>query len=399
MIVGETMTYTGPAPWRMLRAGGSVFLLIVLTACANPKAQTLIGSEIVAATPAAIAGEHRIFVATTRAASDDPREVFDGNRSLALSFATTDVTVPGIHKTGVVERPKNGVRDPSRYFTASSVARYPTSEAFVRELRQSIEANGGRALVFIHGYNTRFDDAVYRLTQLVHDAGYDGPAVLFTWASAGRTVDYIYDRDSATVARDGLERTLRLVEEAGASRIDVIAHSMGTWVTLEALRQLAITGDRDIDGKLGDVILASPDVDVDVFKSQMKRYGMPDRPFFLMLSRNDRALNISGIIAGNRPRLGEYTKDAEIAGYGVVVVDVTALEAGDATNHTKFADNPVLVRLLGERLRQGDRLTETRGNFAERLNNLATGLGQTAASAADIVITTPVEVIGTVARP
>ncbi len=392
------MARTAPDPWHAWRAAG-LAVLLALTACANPKAQVLIGTETVAATPAAIAGEHRIFVTTTRAASDDPREVFDGDRSLALSYATTDVTVPAIHETGAVERPKNGVRDPARYFTASDVARYGTDDAFVNDLSRSIAARGGRALVFIHGYNTRFDDAVYRLTQLVHDSGYGGAAVLFTWASAGRTVDYIYDRDSATVARDGLERTLRLVEAAGASRIDVIAHSMGNWVTLEALRQLAITGDRDIDGKLGDVVLASPDVDVDVFKSQMKRYGMPDKPFLLMLSRNDRALNISGIIAGNRPRLGEYTNDAEIASYGVVVVDVTALAAGDRTNHTKFADNPLLVRLLGERLREGDRLTETRDNFAERLNNLATGLGQTAASAADIVITTPVEVIGTVARP
>ena len=34
---------------------------------------------------------------------------------------------------------------------------------------------------------------------------------------------------------------------------------------MEALRQLAITDDRDLDGRLGDVLLASPDIDVDVF--------------------------------------------------------------------------------------------------------------------------------------
>ena len=376
----------------------ALLLCVAVAGCVNTQAQVLIGTELVSSSQNEIAGEHRIFVATTRARSENPREVFDNTRSLSLSFARTDVTVPAIHAPGAIERPKSGLRDPARFFTASEVATYDGKDAFVADLAATIKARGGRALVFIHGYNTRFDDAVYRLTQLAHDAGYDGAPVLFTWASGGRTVDYIYDRDSATVARDALERTLRLVEEAGASRIDIIAHSMGNWVTLEALRQLAITGDRDIDGKLGDVVLASPDVDVDVFKSQMKRYGIPDKPFFLMLSRNDRALNISGIIAGNRPRLGEYTNDAEIASYGVIVADVTALEAGDRTNHTKFADNPLLVRLLGERLRQGDRLTETRDNLAERLNSLATGIGQTAASAADIVITTPVEVLETVTR-
>ena len=60
--------------------------------------------------------------------------------------------------------------------------------------------------------------------------------------------------------------------------IDIIAHSMGTWLTMETLRQLAIAGDRDLGGKLGYVVLASPDIDVDVFKKQMMRYGKPDQP-------------------------------------------------------------------------------------------------------------------------
>ena len=107
--------------------------------------------------------------------------------------------------------------------------------------------------------------------------------------------------------------TLRLLAQSGARRIDIVAHSMGTWVTMEALRQLALSGDRDLGGKLGDVVLASPDIDVDVFKSQMRRYGKPDRPFFLMLSADDRALKLSGIIAGNRPRVGDYGDPADLA--------------------------------------------------------------------------------------
>lgn len=57
--------------------------------------------------------------------------------------------------------------------------------------------------MFIHGYNTQFDDAVYRITQIVQDSGYKGAPVLFTWASAGRALDYVYDTNSATVARMG----------------------------------------------------------------------------------------------------------------------------------------------------------------------------------------------------
>jgi esterase/lipase superfamily enzyme len=128
---------------------------------------------------------------------------------------------------------------------------------------------------------------------------------------------------------------------------------MGTWVTMEALRQLAITGDRDLGGRLGDVVLASPDIDVDVFKSQMQRYGKPRKPFVLLLSDDDRALKLSGILAGARPRLGGYADARDLAEYGVTVVDLSGI-GGDRLNHTKFAENPVLVRLLGQRLLQDD---------------------------------------------
>ena len=237
---------------------------------------------------------------------------------------------------------------------ASDVVGYETGPQFTSALGADMAARGGRAMVFVHGYNTGFDNAAYRVTQIAHDSGYPGTPVLFSWASGGRTTDYVYDKESASAARDQLEGTLRLLAQSGARRIDIVAHSMGTWVTMEALRQLALTGDRDLGGKLGDVVLASPDIDVDVFKSQMRRYGKPARPFILLLSEDDRALKLSGILAGSRPRVGDYRNAADLAEYGVTVVDLSAVEGGDSLNHTKFADNPMLVKLLGQRLREDD---------------------------------------------
>ena len=135
-------------------------------------------------------------------------------------------------------------------------------------------------LVFIHGYNTGFDDGVYRVTQIAHDTRYPGTPILFSWASGAKTRDYVYDKDSSTAARDDLEETLVMLSKSRSVKsIDIIAHSMGNWLAMETLRQLAIAGNRDLDGKLGYVVLASPDIDVDIFKKQMKRYGKPDRPF------------------------------------------------------------------------------------------------------------------------
>jgi len=363
----------------------------VLSGCAGGDHRLL---DAVAAEQAQIAGTHRLFVATTRAPADDPAELFGGGRAENLNFARVDVTVPATHETGRLEKPRSGERrDASRHFAAREVGVFGSENDFAAALRESLSHTGGRALVFVHGYRTAFDGSVYRGAQIVHDSGYGGTAVLFSWASTGRTVDYIYDNNSATIARDGLERTLRLLRDNGAQRIDIVAHSMGNWATMEALRQLAITGDRDIGASLGDVVLAAPDIDVDVFKSQLRRIGKPDRPFFVLLSRDDRALLASAIIAGNRPRVGDYGNDAEIAELGVVVVDLSALSGGDRLNHAKFADNPLLVQILGERLNAGDAFGSDTADVTHRIERLAQGLGQTLGSAAEIVITTPLEVI------
>jgi esterase/lipase superfamily enzyme len=364
-----------------------VIPLLLIAGCAGPRSHELILPYSVASA-AATAGTHEIFIATTRAQAQDPAQVFDGRRSDQLSLGRVAVSVPPVHKTGQIERPRGRVANPSKYFTASDFVAYPDEAAFVRALKTDLARNDGRALVFIHGYNNLFDDAVYRATQIVHDANYAGTPVLFSWASGGRTVDYVYDRDSTIAARDQLEKTLRLIVKAGAKRVDIIAHSMGNFLTIEALRQLAITDDRDLDGRLGDVILASPDIDVDVFKSQMRRYGKPNRPFILLLSRDDRALSVSQIIAGDRPRLGGYENTEEIVKLGLVVVDLTDVSSGDRLRHAKFADNPVMVRLIGEGLKRGDLRRDTEDPDAQ-LASLAEGLGDTLGETAKIAITLP----------
>ncbi len=371
----------------------ALVLVLAVSGCAGQQAHELIAASVASVPASQIAGSHQIFVATTRAEAKDTRQVFSGERSDRVAYAKVDMTVPAVHKVGQIERAKRGAADPGKFFTAQSVSGYRDETAFSKALRADIARRGGRALVFIHGYNTQFDDAVYRITQIAHDANYKGTPVLFTWASAGRTVDYVYDNNSASAARDALEETLRLVANSGAKRVDIVAHSMGNWVTMEALRQLAITNDRDLDGKLGDVVLASPDIDVDVFKSQMRRYGKPDRPFVVFASANDRALQISGLIAGRRPRLGDYADSQEIADLGIVVADLSAVKVEDRLNHTKFADNPILVQMLGERLNSHGTATPAGDEITQRVNSLAQGLGQTVASAAEIIITTPVNVI------
>ena len=165
----------------------------------------------------------------------------------------------------------------------------------------------------MHGYNTRFEEAVYRFAQIAHDAGAPVVPVLFTWPSRGKLFDYVYDRESATYSRDALESVLQsMVKNPNVTQISVLAHSMGNFVTVEALRQMAIR-NRGISPKIKDIMLASPDIDFDVFRRQIAEIEASDKspPVTLFVSKDDKALAASSLLAGSEPRLGEIDPHAE----------------------------------------------------------------------------------------
>ena len=147
-----------------------------------------------------------------------------------------------------------------------------------------------RVLVFVHGFNTSFESALFSFAQIVHDSKADVTPVLFTWPSRGSVFEYKYDRESANFSRDALEKLLnRLIKSPNVDEVTVLAHSMGAWLATESLRQMAIREGR-IPDKIGAVILAAPDLDVDVFRAQLNSLGKPRPRFIVFVSQRDRAL-------------------------------------------------------------------------------------------------------------
>ncbi|MDX8441986.1 alpha/beta hydrolase [Mesorhizobium australafricanum] len=302
------------------------------------------------------ASSHTILVATTRSRDARPGTFFDGERSSALNFASITVSVPPNHKAGNVEWPSSKPGNAQTDFVTRDGELLPNDKQFLAELNQRLKAQpkGQRkVLLFVHGYNTLFAEGLYRFAQVVHDSHAPSVPVFFSWASHGKTLDYVYDNNSATIARDGLERTLRLLLASDADEINVLAHSMGNWVTVEAFRQIKISGNVTSAGKLGTVILAAPDIDVDVFKSEMQRIGKPKKPFLIIVSRDDKALGLSRLIAGGKDRLGASKDTASLADLGAIVVDLSNVKANDATNHGKFAQVAEIAPDLRKVLAQG----------------------------------------------
>jgi esterase/lipase superfamily enzyme len=337
------------------RAGPVAVLLLasLLTGCAS---RHEVGALLANHEVSSRAKDHTILVATTRERDPRPGTYFGGERSQSVSYATVTVAVPPMHVPGKIEWPSQAPGNPTTDFVVRDAAYLDSEREFVKALNAQLAMRPPgrrRVFVFIHGYNTMFAEGLYRFTQIVDDANAPGVPVLFTWASRGHLTDYVYDSNSATAARDELEHTLRLVLASNAEEINILAHSMGNWVTVEALRQIKISGKLPPVSKLGAVVLAAPDIDIDVFKAQMRRFGKPRKPFFIIVSHDDKALRFSDFIAGGKQRLGAYSNDAELTALGAVVIDMTNVKADDPSNHAKFAQLAEIAPEMREVLERG----------------------------------------------
>ena len=257
---------------------------------------------------------------------------------------------------------------------------------------------GRRVLLFVHGYNTRFEEAVYRFAQIAHDSRAPALPVLFTWPSRGTLLGYAYDRESANYSRDALEAVLRtLATDPAVGEITVLAHSMGNWVALEAMRQMAIRDGR-VAPKIKQIILAAPDVDFDVFRSQIAALGQAHPPITMFVSRNDETLALSRAIWGDVVRAGAVQPGLEpyrskLAEVGITPIDLSSVSSSDPLNHSTFAASPQVVRLIGERLASGQALTDAKSGIGEKIGAVTLGAASTVGSAAGVVVSAPFAVI------
>jgi esterase/lipase superfamily enzyme len=347
-----------------------------------------------------------MLVVTTRAPSKDPRLLYTGRRDQNYSVDEISVSIPpdSTRKIGEVQWPRRLPPNPEKDFTTVAVKRLPPEATSGRAwLHRNLPKNG-KVLVFVHGFNNRYGDAVYRFAQIMHDSGADAAPILFTWPSAGKLFDYNYDRESTIYSRDGLETVLRfLAEDPQVSEVTVLAHSMGTWLAMESLRQMAIRDGR-VAPKIKSVILASPDIDVDVFGRQFRDLGNRHPKFTVFVSRDDRALAVSRFVAGNVNRLGQIDPEAEpyrseAMKDGISFIDLTRLKApGGDLNHDKFATSPQIVRAIGTRLVNGQSLSESKIGLGDSITILAAGTAKAVGTGAGLLVSTPLSVVDPATR-
>ena len=204
---------------------------------------------------------------------------------------------------------------------------------------------GGDVLIYVHGFKQTFETASLDAAHLSDGIKFRGRTMMFSWPSKAGLFDYAYDRDSAMWSRDDFERVLHsIVGVPGASRIHIVAHSMGTMLALESLRQLHAQYGDSVANRIGAVVFAAPDIDMDIFSSAINHIGPLARKITVITATNDRALALSGRLAGGMTRVGAAEK-AAIERLGVRVID--ASESGwGIINHDLFLSNADVQKVI-----------------------------------------------------
>ncbi|MGA0530822.1 alpha/beta hydrolase [Hansschlegelia sp. KR7-227] len=301
-----------------------------------------------------------IYAASTRTPESGRPTAFTDGRSSAVSYARYVISIPPGHRAGSIEWPK-AKADPATSFAV--IASTPLSEArFVAETTAAAaRARGPRrdVALFVHGYNYNFQESLFRLAQMEADADVGGAAVVFAWPSKAALAGYVADKESVTFSRDGLSRVVTLLTEApGSGGVTLVGHSMGGWLTMEAIRQLRLQRSDDAVRKLNDVVLAAPDIDVDVFRQQLRVIGRLQRPITLLVSKDDKALAASRLLSGDRGRVGALDVDdpaihEAARAEGVRVVDISQLASENGSDHDRYTALAAIYPKLQSQLAGG----------------------------------------------
>jgi esterase/lipase superfamily enzyme len=325
-----------------LRKNLGFWVAVVVLAACTPR-----GAVLVFDAPDSANYVAPIFVATTRAPSESPYD-FNEERSSKVSLARYDIAVPSSHEQGQIEWPKGTPNSDTDMLTVG-VKNFSSRASFIASAN-TFRQSGQESVVFIHGYNNTFAEGLYRFAQMAHDIDIQGPKFHFSWSSAGDARGYIYDRDSVLFARDGLEQLLTDVAKTSTDGVFLVAHSIGSALLIETLRQMSIGGNASLQNKLRGVILISPDIDVNVFSENLKRIKpMPD-PMLIFVSKKDLALRFSSFLTGNNKRLGVIDNLDSLKGNKIEIVDVSAFKDGDGLlNHSVALTSPTVLNLLKNR--------------------------------------------------
>ena len=291
---------------------------------------------------------------------------FGGEASAEVRVGSAQVLVPGAQfsKSAWLKPVREPVLLVGRATNAAKllirskrVLDEPAFRARAGTLMQAARLNPQAALVFVHGFNVSFDQALQRGAQLARDLNFDGPLFVFSWPSKGSMPRYGTDRSSADAAVTALVTFLgQVVSATGAKQVHIIAHSMGNRVLLPSLMKIERAAQSPVRAALGEVILAAPAVPEDDFNAWLDDIvGHGGSRITLYASSVDRAMQLGWLREWGTTLAGYSQNGVPLVHAGMHSIDITKAASGDFTdvNHDVFASNPVMSEDIRQILQGG----------------------------------------------
>jgi esterase/lipase superfamily enzyme len=291
-----------------------------------------------------------------RADPSDPSAGYSGQRESkedTVHYGRCLVAIPKSHQFGSVgsawwKRWLTLTDDRLRIVQRDEIAR----DAFWKAIRRELSLVGPaeqQALVYLHGYNVSFDEAAIRAAQVGFDLKVPGAMAFFSWPSRGALPGYTADEASIEASEAATTDFLvRFATDSGATRVHVIAHSMGNRGLLRAIQRITAQAASTVGIRFGQVFLAAPDLDADLFRNLAPFYPRISERTTLYVSARDRALEASRWIhqAG---RVG-YAPPVTVVD-GIDTIEVTGLDLS-ILGHGYFAEAHGVLYDMHHLLRQ-----------------------------------------------
>ena len=178
-------------------------------------------------------------------------------------------------------------------------------EELVRAVSQSPQRD---VLIYVHGYNTQFEDAVCRAGQLAQDMPFNGVVICYSWPSAGSSFSYTKDVENADGTVKHFWRFLSALHThlGNGTRINLLAHGLGCRALLQGVASMP-KNIREVR-PFQHLVLAAPDIAVDKFPVWADKCSIAVRNMTVYVSQTDEALVAAKNYARQSQSVGDPSK-------------------------------------------------------------------------------------------
>lgn len=249
------------------------------------------------------------------------------------------VNVPKNHWTGDI--PFNpDPRSDSHSFYKMVGTKGISEEQFIQFLKQSKRF----PLVFVHGFNVKFQEAILRAAQIAYDLKYQGPVLLYSWPAGAKNgfldetfINKTYEQNRLN-AQSSIKAFKNYLQKFFTNKIpvNILVHSMGHQVALPALKELSAMPKDDY--LVNELILNAPDYEVYNFQETASAIKSITKRITLYCSYNDKAMVASSSF-NKTSRLGACANIDDVDTINVSQIDDETFGLG----HSYYSSRAVLT--------------------------------------------------------